>query len=1692
MRAWNVGMRGNAAARLAAMAGRAAGTRRRGSIMVLIVGALAMLSVVTLVYFTIGRADRRTAQVAVERDQVEETVSRFRSYLADDIIGADALATYVDGFDRQYEGTGNNGPILFREAFDYPSTDRALLSAPAASSPYARFNPVGTFSAVWLGSGGDPRVPTDPWLADAEPTLLLSSPTIPGALDPYVRPDWGHISNVAPSGNFVNLFNLRGGNFEARSGFDTSGNALAGGMSDNLMLSPTITSLGVAPSPTYAPPGLDYKTGAQPNENTPAHWDSRQRGAARPAGPGPYAPDNPRYPLYQWADADGDGILDSRWFEMVDCGDPNAPASLLPRDDRFRYFFAVRIVDLSGRINVNTAGHFNTDIAPNSIPDADYPAGVTPADVDLLHLLRMADPYSRYVWNGVNNAPGYDRLQGPAGGPQNYNAYTPAATEDVGLLSYLALQKSIRELVVPMPAPPSTGPVNLGNPLQLLGSARDRRDFYIQHSGGYDGTGLVTVQGTPPTAQFRSGGAFGLADEIELLTYNGVNDDAALSRLEQALGGNRQAAGIPAPPPNLSPMRDNRSAQYERGSLDDAENGGRGNGVLDNDAFVKMATDPRQRLTGVNGLRPLGPVGLPAGTAGSLSSARDLKVDAAAAIRQATEPTAAGRRNATDLFRGYAEALMPHSWRTGAWKSASGATWQPDPVMRTLSYGHDPVLALWTTAHMVANSIDMYDQDGATYAAGKHTPSAFTVAMAGDPASLGVIDGADWSSGPGAQYPFWMERSGAVITGGAPNLDGTLDLDRALGLRTTNALPAGNALPSRLAQQNDLPSTMPPAVNVFGVEAQPFITEVGTLVFYTDTPVAGGGDEEWTPGSAGPPPVPPTPGPVTIEGDITSGNRDFLCQVLAIQLTNPFDSDIGLAEADVDANPPGASVGGLSNYYLEFGGNCFGLAEVDAGGATPKQIVLKGRDAAGTARDNTVTVYVMTDSLTNVAARWNNAVLAGAGGNPVSAADIETLITNQLGIVPAGGGPPVRPKLIARVDPVTGAAQSGFSRLLSGTMARDTSVKLWRTMRTPNVDLSGPNARANDLLVDRIEDPADTASPGARATLDRALPAGTNTIAGALCGPDPTGPNAGPPPLANTGYSLAIWASFKRMDDPKDPALGRIPRGALPAYCVEAPRFWSLGPVNSSLHNIANPTGPFSVNLQPGTFSPPKGDPDAGIRGTESLNGATGVGGNLYTEMGTVNPVPDPTYKTCDNALKGTIREWPEAKGIAGAASETIPDGLDASGNPLPYSRMYAEVALNDRNFLNADNAGVLRVADMLLPLAVGPMTVPDPTLSTTPLYDPQQDGSWLTLGEAMAVSLGYASPPTSGAAFERWRPLSGLGGWVWTGPNLPPSQGRPAVDRGNLVLNDFAPFENSDADPNLAFSPTGDRRRSPGVPLALAVMDHFQALPSGTIAHSTPGVVNLNTAPVTVLSSLPMLSPAWRADGSAADWWGGANLNPDGLSRINQSDVAATLAAYRDKTVITNRTNSTTYFRDVLQPLLDNSFSWDGRTQTHRIQAARETPGLASLGEVACLVDPQATGVPADRVQPRDQSTYLGDDRSGTPNRSGGAGTSSILYRASGAAATATPTEANEIADDYAEKLLLLEGLGNTVSVRSDVFAVWFIVSGYQRSDTEGLGSGDPLWPTISRRYVMVVDRSNVTRLGDKPRILFCTEVPR
>jgi hypothetical protein len=82
-------------------------------------------------------------------------------------------------------------------------------------------------------------------------------------------------------------------------------------------------------------------------------------------------------------------------------------------------------------------------------------------------------------------------------------------------------------------------------------------------------------------------------------------------------------------------------------------------------------------------------------------------------------------------------------------------------------------------------------------------------------------------------------------------------------------------------------------------------------------------------------------------------------------------------------------------------------------------------------------------------------------------------------------------------------------------------------------------------------------------------------------------------------------------------------------------------------------------------------------------------------------------------------------------------------------------------------------------------------------------------------------------------------------------------------------------------------------------------------------------------------------------------------------------------------------------------------------------------------------------------------------------------------------------IAGDSEEQNLLFKGISNLVSTRSDVFTVYFRVRTIRQDALTGKWNGvDPDSILEDARYVMCVDRSNVNRPTDEPRIIYFSRV--
>jgi hypothetical protein len=371
--------------------------------------------------------------------------------------------------------------------------------------------------------------------------------------------------------------------------------------------------------------------------------------------------------------------------------------------------------------------------------------------------------------------------------------------------------------------------------------------------------------------------------------------------------------------------------------------------------------------------------------------------------------------------------------------------------------------------------------------------------------------------------------------------------------------------------------------------------------------------------------------------------------------------------------------------------------------------------------------------------------------------------------------------------------------------------------------------------------------------------------------------------------------------------------------------------------------------------------------------------------------------------------------------------------------------------------------------------------------------------------------------------------------------------DGVNLALDRFVPFVDTNGD--RFRDPADEPTAFSEMPVALNVLDQFviappampaplidpattpfdPVLPKRPLASSStvaqPGLVNINTASERVLRALPGVAPQFANSVTGAaptpeyDWATqlfGAQFGTD-------IDLAAMMESYRTfgvgnirQTSFTNPALTDAYSTGTGSPdtslsiggtpadLLAGGFSIPaGRTPQRTTgvagnedlstTATDERSLFRGVGEVlnAHFGGPTIADVPSLKQVPvgADALAYNRDPATGNELDTSLQGLSRFRAKLTqGDGNTATGV----VPRGYDEKLALTSSFINTITTRSDYFAAWFVVHGYREEDTTNLTSNtQPMIPSVARRFLMVIDRSQVTQLGQKPKVLLMQEVP-
>ncbi|MCC5822612.1 MAG: hypothetical protein LAT64_03455 [Phycisphaerales bacterium] len=687
---------------------------RPGSALIIVIGTLALISVFAAIYISVGQSDRRSAATVRQRADLSEITQSHADHVAR-IVARDRLDAIMQPVDsaRQFHAPR-------RVTTDAPYTDWAMRSE--SNEAWRLFNPVGgnLFPRPRTIPGDDPRVPSDPWLAALRPTFLG---------DPFNRPfsendpfkhyldnrDWYQISNVAPDGRFVNLYNLRstplGGNtgaYDAEPGWGIGTNAaglrvrrMSEGLSLYKKLRPNdpnspIQSFDPASEGIWLPgsavPVIPLGLTQDDIRNTPAAWTMFQRFAFLPADQSFVTYNrtgqvsswrDPDYPPYQWADTTGDGMYDARWFELTAAREPQS-ASAAARTDiqrfydnsEFRVFAAVRVVDLSGMVNINTA------IDALTPPTRDFPLGLTPAEIDLRRLLTMQDLAAEYRGDPQNTFPlSYTYLhqprfiQGTGNQPafrteSDYSAHrhlfenpgTPetspldpdASAMLIGRYAAAALRRGMlqhntlgaQHRGASSVAPDTDDIFLLNEGTSLLRPGRSPTTEFGYYAGGRAATyfrvgradpsrlslagmapyGDDAEEGLRDTDYFETNidtlpfALYGVDDLAELLAFHGINDPNNTSRLERNMLGRFEG---PEGEERISPLLSTRTLDLDRTRHGQVRvppanrNPNRPRqvtGQIADDSMALFELSPRFVMTSLNGAVPLRPMSVIGGS----------------------------------------------------------------------------------------------------------------------------------------------------------------------------------------------------------------------------------------------------------------------------------------------------------------------------------------------------------------------------------------------------------------------------------------------------------------------------------------------------------------------------------------------------------------------------------------------------------------------------------------------------------------------------------------------------------------------------------------------------------------------------------------------------------------------------------------------------------------------------------------------------------------------------------------------------------------------------------------------------------------------------------------------------------------------------------------------------------------------
>ncbi|MHC4908198.1 MAG: hypothetical protein ACYTF9_00560 [Planctomycetota bacterium] len=242
-----------------------------------------------------------------------------------------------------------------------------------------------------------------------------------------------------------------------------------------------------------------------------------------------------------------------------------------------------------------------------------------------------------------------------------------------------------------------------------------------------------------------------------------------------------------------------------------------------------------------------------------------------------------------------------------------------------------------------------------------------------------------------------------------------------------------------------------------------------------------------------------------------------------------------------------------------------------------------------------------------------------------------------------------------------------------------------------------------------------------------------------------------------------------------------------------------------------------------------------------------------------------------------------------------------------------------------------------------------------------------------------------------------------------------------------------------------------------------------------TPGMINLNTAPAEVMRALP-------------HWNRMVNENLGVYQSNPRVGLPEAVVQYRERFdgAATGQRGGPNY--------------WDNNVPNSELPTLNSR-GINSVGEILMMREdigvvplfmPNAIGAAGTTLAPQGwRADYAARDPfSGTAP-------SHLSTDDIGGWSYDIPTDSvtygsDRVAGDVEEENMLFNGVSNLVTTRSDVFTVYYRIRTFRRNAQTGVWNAlDADNVLDDTRYVMLVDRSEVERTTDKPKILYQEKIP-